>query len=139
MATRAQIEANRRNAKESTGPRTSEGKRKSRMNALKHGCRSNQVLLPDDDPAEYEALVSHLREALQPAGPEQEAFFQEYVKAAWLIRRGDLAEIKLNRQYDAVTAFDLAESIHDACFAAEERQWRAYRKLQRLQANQANR
>ena len=37
MTSQARIEANRRNAKKSTGPKTDEGKKRSRQNALKHG------------------------------------------------------------------------------------------------------
>jgi hypothetical protein len=37
MATQRQIEANRRNALKSTGPRTEAGRARSRLNALKHG------------------------------------------------------------------------------------------------------
>jgi len=44
MATEKQIAANRRNAKKSTGPRTQEGKARSRMNALRHGLA---VMLPE--------------------------------------------------------------------------------------------
>ena len=44
MATDAQIEANQANALKSTGPRTMEGKMKSRRNALKHGLASEGVL-----------------------------------------------------------------------------------------------
>jgi hypothetical protein len=38
--TEARLEANRRSAKKSTGPRTAQGKARSRMNSLKYGNRS---------------------------------------------------------------------------------------------------
>jgi hypothetical protein len=40
MATERQIAANRRNARQSTGPRTASGKRRSSQNAYRHGLRS---------------------------------------------------------------------------------------------------
>ena len=43
----AKIEANRKNAKRSTGPRTLQGKARSRVNALKHGLCST-TLVPED-------------------------------------------------------------------------------------------
>ena len=53
MATEAQIAANIENAKKSTGPRTNEGKERSRMNALDHGLTARLALLPDEDPASF--------------------------------------------------------------------------------------
>ncbi len=37
MSTAAQQQANKENAKHSTGPRTDEGKQRTSQNALKHG------------------------------------------------------------------------------------------------------
>jgi hypothetical protein len=41
-------EINRRNASKSTGPRTPEGKARSRLNAVKHGCRARLPILPGE-------------------------------------------------------------------------------------------
>jgi len=57
MATPAQILANRTNAQKSTGPRSAEGKAVSRFNALKHGLDAESIVLPGEDPADYEALA----------------------------------------------------------------------------------
>ena len=46
-ASEAQIAANRRNAKRSTGPETPEGKERSRANALKHGLCLSTVVAED--------------------------------------------------------------------------------------------
>lgn len=43
MASERQIQANRRNAQRSTGPCTEGGKKRSRMNAFRHGFASGQV------------------------------------------------------------------------------------------------
>ena len=73
MATPAQIEANRRNAQRSTGPRSVEGKAVSRFNALKSGIDAKSLVIPGEDPAELEALVANYY--LQfPAATPVEAF-----------------------------------------------------------------
>ena len=57
MATPAQLAANRANAQSSTGPRSVEGKSVSRFNALKHGIDAASIVLPGEDPADYQALA----------------------------------------------------------------------------------
>ena len=60
----AQLEANRKNAQRSCGPRTAEGKAISRRNALKHGLTGAGIVLPTDDVAEvarrFEALEAEM-------------------------------------------------------------------------------
>jgi hypothetical protein len=67
-ASDAQIAANRRNSKLSTGPKTIDGKEKSRRNALKHGLTGEGVALPDEDAAEVAARFKELEAELLPSG-----------------------------------------------------------------------
>ncbi len=87
MPTAAQIKANRANAKLSTGPRTAAGKQRSSQNHLSHGFRSTHVLLPGDDPAEYEALVADLTREFLPSGLTEERYVREMADAEWRLRR----------------------------------------------------
>ena len=45
MASSRQIAANRANAKRSTGPKTEQGKARSRMNAWKHGLTAEDIVI----------------------------------------------------------------------------------------------
>ncbi len=55
MASERQIAANRQNGKKG-GPKTPRGKAASSMNRLTHGARSECVIIPGENPEEYEAL-----------------------------------------------------------------------------------
>ena len=67
MSTEKQIEANRRNAQRSTGPKTPERKARSALNALQHGIRSSLAVIPGESPENFETLYDALR-ALQLSG-----------------------------------------------------------------------
>ncbi len=58
MASPAQIAANQRNSRESTGPKTPEGRAKSSTNALKHGNRSRKVALLREESYAFEERSS---------------------------------------------------------------------------------
>src|SRR2546428_12101275 len=74
MSTDRQIEANRLNAQHSTGPSTPEGRAAVRLNGLKYGLYAETLILPGEDPAEFEALLDRLRAAHHPPTPTQENF-----------------------------------------------------------------
>ena len=57
MATHAQVQANRKNSRLSTGPRTTKGKAASSRNAVSHGLNSVDPVLLHEDRARFEALV----------------------------------------------------------------------------------
>ena len=71
-----QLEANRRNAQQSTGPRTEEGKRTSSLNALRHGLTSRIVVLPTEDLAAYKTFSAEFLLDLAPlsVSPNGDAF-----------------------------------------------------------------
>ena len=65
MVSQAKIDANRRNAAKSTGPRTAKGKDKVKFNAVTHGMTAATVVLPHEDEQAYqhrlEAWTSELK------------------------------------------------------------------------------
>ena len=65
------IAANRRNAALSTGPRTPEGKARSRGNALMHGLTGAGIAIPGEDPKVVEARFEALADDLQVRGERE--------------------------------------------------------------------
>ena len=56
MTSYPQIEANRRNALKSTGPRTEAGKEISRRNAVRHGLTAETIITALEDAEVYRAF-----------------------------------------------------------------------------------
>jgi hypothetical protein len=67
-ASEARMIANRANAARSTGPKTAEGKARSRENAVKHGLTGDGVVLSSEEAAEVERLRQSFESELQPSG-----------------------------------------------------------------------
>jgi hypothetical protein len=87
MATPAQIAANQANAKLSAGPVTAEGKQRASMNAFRHGFRSKQVVLPSEDPAEYQALAQMFEQHHPAVTPIAARAVREMIDSEWRLRR----------------------------------------------------
>ncbi len=90
-ASSRKIEANRRNAAKSTGPRTQVGKRTVAKNALKHGFFSKCLLIPHpdgkEDPTEYQDLYAALRVHYQPLDFLEELWVEKIAVWSWRLRR----------------------------------------------------
>jgi len=92
MSTAAQIAANQINAQASTGPRTTEGKAASSQNALKFGLTSKQILLPWENPADFEALRAALLAQFQPATDAEGLLVGNIAIAEWRERRTEIVQ-----------------------------------------------
>src|SRR5689334_15752073 len=86
------ITANRANALKSTGPKTPEGKAASKMNAVKHGIRSREVLVSGENEQELNALHEWFQDDLQPVGPMEVMLVGQIVATHWRLRRVLAAE-----------------------------------------------
>jgi hypothetical protein len=92
------IEANRRNAARSTGPRTAEGKARSRLNGLKHGLAAKVPVLPGEDAAEFQAHVAAVVESYGPENRVELELLERVAATAWSLDRVARAEAAQLRQ-----------------------------------------
>ena len=83
----ARLAANRENAKLSTGPRTSTGKAKSRLNAIKTGLCSHVVVLPYEDAAAYQQYLDRRFKKFLAVGDDETILVQAIVDNEWRLAR----------------------------------------------------
>jgi hypothetical protein len=86
-----QFAANRANAARSTGPRTEEGKARSRLNALKHGLLATEAanfgVEGEAARKTFEGLSDGLENYYRPRGPIEEILVQKIAIATWRLKR----------------------------------------------------
>jgi hypothetical protein len=87
MSTPAQIAANQANAQLSTGPKSSEGKAKSSLNAVSTGVTGRTVLLPSDDAKAYSDHMANFFVRFDPRTPEEEEIIQDLAQTKWRLNR----------------------------------------------------
>jgi hypothetical protein len=64
----ARLRANRENAKSSKGPRTDEGKKRSSLNATRHGILAQVIHLPEEEMAAFTEFTKEYVASLAPVG-----------------------------------------------------------------------
>jgi hypothetical protein len=114
-ATRAQV--NRDNAKNSTGPRTEEGKNTSRLNALNHGLASTQVVLPHESREDYEKMKAAFEEAHEIGSDFERELFNRMVDAWWRLQRAYRVETQFLAQREEAIANQADGPQGDAAIA----------------------
>jgi hypothetical protein len=87
VTSESQIEANRRNARLSTGPRTERGRRISSMNALRHGLTAQHVTVFDETEEDFRRFHRELIRVLRPMGAMEAQLSERAVICAWRLRR----------------------------------------------------
>ena len=96
MTTQKQIEANRRNARKSTGPKTEAGKAASSVNAISHGLTAaGDVLLQDESADAFEELQRDMLADLAPQGALQGMLARRIVQLLWRLDRAARLEAEL--------------------------------------------
>jgi hypothetical protein len=92
MASPAQILANRHNAKNSSGPKTPEGKKAASRNATRHGLTSTQIVIPGEDAPAYEQLRQGLHDTHRPIGEAERILVDQIAANAWRLMRAQRVE-----------------------------------------------
>jgi hypothetical protein len=82
-----QIEANRRNARQSTGPASEVGKKRSSLNALRHGLTSRVVVLPSEDLDAYRKFSDEFLVSLAPDTFAERQCAQTIIDTQWRLNR----------------------------------------------------
>jgi hypothetical protein len=90
-----QIEANRRNARKSTGPTTEEGKQRSRCNAIRHGLTAETVIGALEDAEDYKAFEAGIIADYDAQSAVERELVLRLASLLWRLRRATTMETRL--------------------------------------------
>jgi hypothetical protein len=102
MSSFRQIEANRRNARLSTGPVTEEGKKSSRQNAIRHGLTAETVINALEDAEDYAAFEMAVTADYDAQSAVERELVLRLASVLWRLRRATNIEsglFKLQAQH----------------------------------------
>jgi hypothetical protein len=113
MTSFRQIEANRRNARKSTGPITEEGKQRSRCNAVRHGLTAETVIGALEDAEDYKAFEAAIIADYDAQSAVERELVLRLASLLWRLRRATTMETGLFEiQADDLNAFGQARQVH---------------------------
>src|SRR6185437_3398488 len=95
MSSLRQIEANRRNARLSTGPVTEEGKKRSRQNAVRHGLTGETIIDALEDADDYAAFELAVTSDYDAQSAVERELVLRLASLLWRLRRATTIETGL--------------------------------------------
>ena len=95
MSSYRQIEANRRNALKSTGPKTEAGKNASRCNAVRHGLTAETVIGELEDTEDYKAFEAAVTADYDAQSAVERELVLRLASVFWRLRRAMTMETGL--------------------------------------------
>jgi hypothetical protein len=95
MTAYRQIEANRRNALKSMGPKTEAGKQTSRCNAVRHGLTAETVIGALEDAEEYKAFEAAITTDYDAQSAVERELVLRLASILWRLRRATTMETGL--------------------------------------------
>jgi hypothetical protein len=95
MTSYRQIEANRRNALKSTGPKTDAGKEQSRCNAVRHGLTAETVIGLLEDAEDYRQFEAAIAADYQAQSAVERELVLRLASILWRLRRATTMETGL--------------------------------------------
>ena len=110
-----QFEANRRNARKSTGPTTDEGKQRSRCNALRHGLTAETVIGALEDAEDYKAFETAIIADYDAQSAVERELVLRLASLLWRLRRATTMETGLFEiQANHMSAYEQAGHVSPA-------------------------
>ena len=95
MTSYRHIEANRRNALTSTGPKTEAGKQVSRCNAVRHGLTAETVIGALEDAEDYKAFEAAITADYDAQSAVERELVLRLASVLWRLRRATTMEAGL--------------------------------------------
>jgi len=95
MISEKQLEANRNNAQLSHGPVTDAGRKRSSMNAVRHGITGQVTTMTDEDRTAHNNFTKALIQDLAPEGAMETQFAQRIATDSWRLNRISAVEDNL--------------------------------------------
>ena len=114
MSTPDRAEISRRNGQKSMGPKTVEGKNRSRLNAVKHGMTAALPVMPGEDGEVLQSRIDAWTDDLQPRSLLESQFIEQAAQISWQLERIGRAQVA------RLTANILTAEVEDIVLTEDE-------------------